>query len=318
MNSFSIIVPVYNVYKYIDKCLKSLVNQTYNNYEIIIVNDGSTDDSYKIIDKYKNKYPKLIKSYKKENGGLCTARNYGIKKAHNDYLIFVDSDDYIETNTLEIINKTLEQKETDILVFNYKAIYCDHIINVNTFNKEIKELDRRYLISVPSACNKVIKRKLFSDNDFMFDENVYYYEDLATIPRLIKYTDKIAYIDDYLYNYFVRGESLTNEKNYKEKMSEDIFYAVNILRKELNRKYKEEIEYLYIEHLLRNAGIRFIDYKKFNKIDEIKEEITKYYSNWQLNKYYKTYYNYKQKIICNLIYKKKFFLLSILRHKIGK
>lgn len=316
MNSFSIIVPVYNVYKYIEKCLESLVNLDYDNYEIIIVNDGSTDDSYKIIDKYQKKYPKLIKSYKKKNGGLSSARNYGIKKSSNDYLLFVDSDDYIELNTLSILNKHINKNKSDIVVFNYKAIYSNYDISVNTFNKDIKEIDKRYLISIPSACNKAVKKSVFKDNNIEFVKGIYY-EDLATMPRLIKYTKNISFIDDYLYNYLVREESISNETKYN-KQWDDIFYIVDLLNKELNKSYKDEIEYIYIEHLLRNAGLRFINCRKYDKINEIINMLVNNYPEWNKNKYYKTYYNYKQKIICNLIYKKKFFLLSILRHKIGK
>ena len=102
MKKFSIIVPVYNVENYLEKCLDSLINQKHNSYEIIIINDGSTDNSQRIIDNYKKKYPKLISSYKKGNGGLSSARNYGIEKSTGEYLLFVDSDDYISENCLEI------------------------------------------------------------------------------------------------------------------------------------------------------------------------------------------------------------------------
>ena len=96
MDLISIVVPVYNVEKYLDRNLQSLVKQTYKNIEIIIVNDGATDNSQKIIDKYQKKYPTIIKSYQKKNGGLSDARNFGLAKAKGKYLAFIDSDDYIE------------------------------------------------------------------------------------------------------------------------------------------------------------------------------------------------------------------------------
>ena len=95
MKKVSVIVPVYNVEKYLDKCLDSLVNQTLKDIEIIVVNDGTKDKSQKIIDKYVKDYPKLVKSYIKENGGLSSARNYGLKYAQGEYVGFVDSDDYV-------------------------------------------------------------------------------------------------------------------------------------------------------------------------------------------------------------------------------
>ena len=101
MIDVSVIVPVYNVEKYLDKCLDSIVNQTFNNYEIIIINDGAPDNSEAIIKKYLKKYPQKIKYYKKENGGLSDARNMGILKSSGKYLMFVDSDDYIAEDMIE-------------------------------------------------------------------------------------------------------------------------------------------------------------------------------------------------------------------------
>ena len=137
MIKYSIIVPVYNVEKYLGKCLNSLVNQKNDNYEIIIVNDGSTDNSQKIIDVYEKKYPKLIKSFEKENGGLSSARNYGIDNSNGKYLLFVDSDDYVSDNYLEVLDDSVNINNPDILVFNYNVVngiyfkqkesYCDDI-----------------------------------------------------------------------------------------------------------------------------------------------------------------------------------------------
>ena len=118
----SIIVPVYNVEEYLRKCLDSLVNQTYQNIEIIIVNDGTKDNSQSIIDEYKKKFSKLINSYMKENGGLASARNYGIDKATGEYIMFVDSDDYIDTNMVEKLVRTASKKYSDIVVSNFYRV----------------------------------------------------------------------------------------------------------------------------------------------------------------------------------------------------
>lgn len=119
MIKYSFIVPVYNTEKYLKKCLDSLVNQTFDNFEIIIVNDGSIDKSSEIIKKYKEKYSN-IKSIEQKNQGLSMARNNGVKKASGDYLIFVDSDDYIETNLLEEVDKVIG--DNDILRFQIALI----------------------------------------------------------------------------------------------------------------------------------------------------------------------------------------------------
>ena len=105
MVKVSVIVPVYNVEKYLTQCLDSLVNQTLKDIEIIIVNDESPDNSQAIIDKYAKRYPKIIKAYKKKNGGLSDARNYGIERATGDYIGFVDSDDFVELDMYEDLYK---------------------------------------------------------------------------------------------------------------------------------------------------------------------------------------------------------------------
>ena len=119
---FSVVVPVYNVEEYIEKCLSSILNQTYSNFEVIIVDDGSTDGSFKIIDKFVNK-DKRFMVFKKQNGGLSDARNYGIKYVTGDYLLFVDSDDYIGEDLLLKLNNVLSKAQTDLVTFN--SVVCD-------------------------------------------------------------------------------------------------------------------------------------------------------------------------------------------------
>ena len=114
----SIIVPVYNVERHLNKCLDSLVNQTLKNIEIIIVNDGSLDNSQLIINEYSNKY-KNIRTFIKKNGGLSDARNYGLKKAKGEYVLFVDSDDYIALDSCERLYNTAKQDDVDVLIGNY-------------------------------------------------------------------------------------------------------------------------------------------------------------------------------------------------------
>ena len=121
----SVIVPVYNVEAYLDKCLNSLVNQTLKEIEIIVVNDGSKDNSEKIIEKYKEKYPEKIKYYKKENGGLSSARNYGLKYAIGEYVAFVDSDDYVDLKMYEKMINLANLENSDIVVAATEAIYKD-------------------------------------------------------------------------------------------------------------------------------------------------------------------------------------------------
>ena len=120
MIKYSIVVPIYNVEKYLEKCLDSIKNQTYQNFEVIMVNDGSTDNSNKIMKKFE--LDNRFKSYYKENGGLSDARNFGIIKAKGDYLILIDGDDYIEDDLLFQINKELQGKKYDIIRFGLNIV----------------------------------------------------------------------------------------------------------------------------------------------------------------------------------------------------
>ena len=312
MIKISIIVPVYNVEKYLSKCLDSLVNQNYKNYEIIIVNDGSTDNSEIIIEDYAKKYPKLIKHYTKKNGGLSSARNYAIKESKGEYLLFVDSDDSIEDNTLNILDNNIDNN-TDILVFNMNVIRNKIKIPVHQFNVKVTNLIKRYIVGNPSACNKLIKKELLTNNKLYFKEGIYY-EDLNLLPTLVNYTNKIKFINNPLYNYYVRHNSITNKTKYNKKM-DDIFLIVEELYNELDNKYSNEIEYLFIEHLLRNTSLRYIEYEKYDKIENVIDLITIKYPKWYKNIYFKKYYTFKQKIMCYLIYKKKYKLINKLRKR---
>jgi len=311
MKSFSIIVPIYNVEKYLEKCLNSLVEQNYEDYEIILVNDGSTDRSIEIIKKYSKKYKDLIKTFTKENGGLSSARNYGIKKATKEFLLFVDSDDYINKNTLKILNDNLKKKDSDILVFNYNAIYNNYQTKINSYNENIIDNKKRFIVGIPSACNKVIKKDIFINNKIEFIKGIYY-EDLATIPTLVNYTDKIDFINEALYNYNVRNNSITNKKIYNEKM-ESIFIALENIENNLYKRYKDEVEYLYIEHMLRNASLRFFNYEKYDKIKEIIKIIKTKFPIWNKNIYFKKNYKIKEKIMCYLIMNNSIKLIKLIR-----
>ena len=310
VTKLSIIVPVYNVEKYIEDCIKSLI-QDVKDYEIIIVNDGSTDNSETIIKKYVNKYPELIKYYKKKNGGLFSARNYGIKKSNGEYLMFVDSDDTIEKNSLSKLYNYIDTKEFDILVYKMNSVKDNIKTSVQSFNNDIKDNIKKYLVGNPSACNKLIKKELLTKNKLEFI-NVTYYEDLMFLPTLVNFTQKIEFTSDILYNYYVRNNSLTNNKKYNKKM-DDIFVIVNELYNKLNNKYSEEVEFIFIEHLLRNAGIRYLDYEMYDKINDINRLIKEKYKKWYKNKYYKKYYTIKQKVMCILIFNKKYKFIKLLR-----
>lgn len=214
MPKISVIIPVYNVEDYIDECLKSVVTQTLDNFEVLVINDGSLDQSQKIIDKYVTEYS-FVHSFQKKNGGLSSARNYGIKKAKSDYVYFLDGDDFIAPDLLQKCYEVLKRENSDIVYFDFYEYYnaektrvMKGIKNPSVAGKE------RYMISPPAAWNKVFRTSLFLDHDITFPEGLWY-EDLATIPRLLYFASKVDYIEIPLYYYRQREGSIMNTVNPK-------------------------------------------------------------------------------------------------------
>ncbi len=310
MLKYSIIIPIYNVEKHLSKCLDSLVNQTYSNLEIILVNDGTKDNSESIVLEYTKKYDNII-YIKKENGGQGSARNLGLTKATGDYISFVDSDDYVEKNMYEVINDTLLKNKYDILIFDCYEISADSKKIVEMFKKMASDNIKNYIISPAGPWNKIYSNKFI--NNIKFLEN-YIYEDLAVIPSLANYAKNIGYINKPLYNYIIHENSTMRQSEYNEKLLH-IFYVLehlsNLFIKESNyEKYKEEIEYIYIENLLHGAALRFLKYEEgINSLNKIVDIMKEKYPKYRQNKYFKKE-SFKYKIMCYLVMKKKYKLLK--------
>ncbi len=315
MKKISVIVPVYNTSKYLKKCFDSILLQKYKNIELIIINDGSTDNSLEVIKEYQKKDNRIIVIDKK-NSGQADCRNIGIDASTGDYLMFVDSDDYLEMNALEILIKYINDKNCDILCFDYFSVIDDKKIHETSINNYTNDIKRNYYLSNPSPWNKIFKTKILKEKGFKFLVG-YIYEDLATIPLTTFYADKIDYINIPLYNYIMRSGSTMHQKRYNSKL-ENIYYALDYLfentKKESN-KYDKELEYMFIEHLLHASTLRFLKYE--NTDDLIKKNaniILKKFPNWYKNIYYKKQ-TIKYKIMCRMVIKNK---LNILRRIFGE
>ena len=283
MPKVSVIVPVYNVEKYLSKCLDSLVNQTLKDIEIIVVNDGTKDNSQSIIDKYKKKYSKKIKSYIKENGGLSSARNYGLKYAKGNYIAFVDSDDYVDLKMFERMYSEAKNNKFDIVVCDTINVYEEKEVyiksNLGYSNNDINN----YIISPPMACSRIYSKKIFEKNKFK--EGIFY-EDLELTPSFALYTNRIGFLKEGLYFYLQRTGSIMKQKKFNNRLL-DIF---DVLEKNYNLLYKDyskEVEYMYITHLLRTATLRFLDYDKKEYLYKINKIMREKFPNWNKNIYYK-------------------------------
>ena len=169
----SVIVPVYNVEEYIDKCLDSLVHQTLTDLEIIVVNDGSPDNSEKIIKKYEKKY-KNIKYLVKENGGLSDARNFGLKYAKGEYIAFLDSDDYVSEEMYQMMYIKAKSEDFDMVVCDINYLYPDRTLRVDSGIKDdTTDIKKTYLTIQPAAWNKLFRRDLF-DHKVLFKKGVWF------------------------------------------------------------------------------------------------------------------------------------------------
>lgn len=215
----TIIIPVYNVEKYIHKCIDSVINQTYKNLEIILVDDGSPDNCGEICDEYA-KEDKRIKVIHKENGGLSDARNTGIDIAKGKYICFIDSDDYVEKEYIEILHTAIKKDRTDMAVSSHKVIYKNGTILEKATGEESilepKEVLKRILYDDGidlSAWAKLYKIELFTGVRYPKGQ---LFEDAATTYKLIDKCEKISIVSKPTYNYIIRSNSITNI-NFSEK-----------------------------------------------------------------------------------------------------
>lgn len=276
MTRFSIIIPVYNTEKYLKKCLDSVINQKFDNYEIIIVNDGSTDNSQTIINNYKNKSNK-IRVFKNKNGGLSFARNFGVTKAKGDYILFLDSDDYIELDLLNILNDNIKE-EIDIIRFQSHRVSGDlaqNYLPCDSFDETVGPLAflNIYLSqSLELATLYLYNRKFWVNNKFKFAINKYH-EDFGLIPLVILSSNSIKSIDYKGYYYVERHNSITTNKEYEKirKRSFDMVYHFDYLLEE-SRKLK-------IEKGIQKIFESFISNSLISKINDLNNEDKNIYIN---------------------------------------
>ena len=230
MSKVSLIVPVYNTSKYLEKCINSLINQTLDDIEIIIINDGSTDNSEKIIKKFNDK---RIKYIAKQNEGIGKTRNLGIEKATGEYLAFVDSDDYLSIDFCEKMYTKATSDNCDIVICNFFEVRHNLIgIKFNDFKdtnlKKYPELINNINLG---PCNKIYKKELFENKDNRFVENLKY-EDAPFVVKMLISAKKIGKIGDYLTYYVIHENS---ETTIRDKRIFDIIPITDIIIKDLKR-----------------------------------------------------------------------------------
>lgn len=251
MPKISIIIPVFNTELYLKRCLDSIINQTYKDYEVIIINDGSTDNSPKIIYEYEEKYKDKIFAYHKKNEGVAIARNFGIQKSKGDFITFVDSDDYIDKYMLEKMIKKATEDNFDMIMCNLLYIYPQKsVVGRSNINSDLlnKEQIKENIINIlPAMCGKLIKRSLYSD--ISFKPNIWF-EDVESYFRMYPNLTKIGFIDESLYFYPQRKDSIT--WTYNEKLYDIINIWDGIIeyykKNNFYEQYKKELEFSTIRY----------------------------------------------------------------------
>ena len=279
----SIVIPVYNVEKYIERCLKSILNQTLDSIEVIVIDDGSTDNSGKICDEFSSKY-KNIKTIHKKNEGVSSARNLGITLAKGEYIGFVDPDDFIHINMYKVLYENAKKVNSDIAVCSVNEIRGNEIFTEDNTGKFIKYskseaisgyFNDRYPFNHNYLCNKLFRKKLF--DNVRLNEKIAYQEDSEIMIKLLNASDSIAYIGKPLYNYDLREGSLSSGKISKRKITaERAFYSIYEYTGYNICEYKSKALLKYIG-LVFNIVIEIIknygEYKEeyLNMITRIKE-----------------------------------------------
>ena len=295
----SIIVPVYNVEKYLKRCLESILENTFGDYELIIINDGSKDNSEQVIldikEKYNDKQDKII-YIKKENSGVSDTRNLGIEKAAGDYITFIDSDDYIQKDMLEQLMKKLNEADYDVVACDVRLVYenSDRVDIVSSgYAKDLLDkeaIKETMLIQYPVMWNKIYKSELIKKLKFTCGV---WYEDMEYLLKLYPHINSIGVVKMPLYYYLQRENSITYTYN------DNLYDIINNMESVINYyrenniydEYKDELEYLYARYAFTTFPKRLAkckDKAKYNRgIKYAFAKVKEYFPNYKANKYLK-------------------------------
>ena len=248
----SIIVPVYNVEKYIAKCIQSLLDQTYKNFEAIIVDDGSPDNSIKIAKELVGNDSRFV-FLEKENGGLSSARNFGLDHVTGDYIAFLDSDDYLAADCFEkVIDLFVCDKELDVVLFGYNWVdEYGQIMDLFMPNLELYYQRKDFLLSTEcinySACNRMYRASVWDNSRFV---DGILYEDKEIMPKIL-YRKNISILNEYLYYYLQRSGSIMNSYSRQKSVSSVLYiydkYLDFLITEQLYERYKDYYGKSYIK-----------------------------------------------------------------------
>lgn len=320
MTKISVIIPVYNVEEYLDKCIQSILLQNFSEYEVILVDDGSTDGSAEICDKYSRKYTQ-IKVIHQDNKGLGGARNTGIEAACGEYLLFVDSDDSVKENMFSFLCNTAFENDSDMVLFGMDYIDEDGKIietkrPLGSGIRNICSDERMEIFSVnPYAWNKLYRRELFIKNNIRYPERMWY-EDLCVTPKIILCADRLTLTDKVFYNYLQRKSSIMHVKNTDRNsdMLAVVTDVLNFYRKEgAFDRYYQQLCFMTVMHMMVLCTLRVAS-------DDIYHPLLKQFYNFtyenfpdfKKNSYVKENLTFRHKIIFTFSKRKMYRMVKLL------
>lgn len=288
----SIIVPVYNSKEYINKCLDSILNQSYENFEVILINDGSTDNSLLILEEYETN-DKRIKVFSIDNAGQGNARNVGLTKSSGEYIAYIDSDDHIEQNYLELLVSKAKSNSSDLIVCKYNRIFekksnffeRNFDYSFEFYEERTVVLDElpSLILSVPnSPWGKLFKTDFLVKNKIEFPVGLKY-EDATFTQKVLSCNPKIDLINNFGYNYIIReGSLMTSYKSVEDMFVVAEMILQNYKDKNLYEKYFEEINYYIFNHVALGQLYRGLKNSPFKNI-ELFEEVKRFLRNNNIN-----------------------------------
>lgn len=323
----SIIIPVYNAEKFLKRCLESVINQTYKNLEIICVDDGSKDNSSKIIEKIAKKDNRII-LIKQKNQGVSIARNNAIEKSTGEYIMFLDSDDYMDKNMCEIMIKAINEYRVDVVRCNYKRVYENGV----KFNNKYDNLPIGIKLNKEIIVNEIlpefikgniksylwlliIKAKIIKSKHIKFVPNIKMMQDKLFYVKLLQNIDSIYQIDDCCYNYFCNLNSTIQSKEKVFLRIEAILKVFDILKKDMieNNYYTEnlyfemqEATFFHIISQIETAmEFKYSSKVLIDKLNECKKDAN--YEKMLMTLNEKKYnINIWNKLLLSAVYKKKY------------
>jgi len=278
----SVIIPVYNAQNTIAKCLDSILANKFNDYKIILINDGSSDDSLKVLNEYAKKYPDKIKVFNQKNQGVAVARNNGIKLASSKYVMFIDNDDFIDSNYLGKFAEEIEIKNSDMVIGGYRRVTNQKTL----FEVNLEDVEwSKYVVMAPWA--KIYRRSFLLENKIEFLNSIG--EDVYFNLQAINATDNISILDYCGYNWFYNEQSVSNtiKKNPSRKF--DVIFLLDscyFKLKDLGVVDKEEVEFYFVRYVVwyllfvgRKSSYEEIYAEFISTFKWLHEKFPKFYEN---------------------------------------